>query len=93
MKTVFSLCAVVLTGSLMAACASDAATVASVAPAASGADRAGSDMICAKEYPTGSNIAVTKCRTREEVEAERAAGAQGVGRAQAGGPSTKMGGN
>jgi hypothetical protein len=48
-------------------------------------------MICGREYATGSNIAVTRCRTTEQAEAEKAAAAQSLGRST-GGPNAKQGG-
>jgi hypothetical protein len=94
MKPLLSTCASLLSALLLAACAADpaASTVATATPA-SGADHTASDVICAKEYPTGSNIAVTKCRSREQVEAEKANASHGLARGQAGGPNAKMGGN
>ena len=31
------------------------------------------DLICTREYPVGSNIPVTKCRTVDQIEAEKRA--------------------
>jgi hypothetical protein len=41
---------------------------------------AGTDTVCRKEYPTGSNIPVTRCRTREQIEADRRNAADALGR-------------
>jgi hypothetical protein len=30
-------------------------------------------MVCTREYPTGSNLPATRCRTREQMEADQAA--------------------
>lgn len=66
-------------------------SVAQPAPAATAAG--GSDeMVCSREYPTGSNIPITKCRSRQQIEAEKAAAMEGLRRNQTGGPNTKMGG-
>ena len=93
MKPHLSLCALVLFASLVG-CASEPTTptIASSAAASSPSAGSASDVICAKEYPTGSNIAVTKCRTPEQMASQKAA-AQGLARGQAGGPNAKMGGN
>ena len=87
MKSSFSILALSLSGALLAACAADPAapTVATEASAEK------SDMVCSREYATGSNIAVTKCRTTEQAEAEKAAAERNLGRST-GGPNAKQGG-
>jgi hypothetical protein len=89
MKSSFSILALSLSSAFLAACAVDPAT-----PAADGAKEAAaapSDLICGREYMTGSNIAQTKCRTREQAEAERAAAERNLGRST-GGSNAKPGG-
>jgi len=63
------------------ACAGDPATQAGPVD-----QQAASDMVCTREYPTGSNIPITKCRTREQVEEERRSGREALSRRQTGGP-------
>lgn len=79
---------------LLASCAAEpvapAATNAT-APAASAA-AGGDEMVCTREYPIGSNIPVNKCRTRAQIEADRAAAQENLKRGQTGGPNAKMGG-
>ena len=88
MKTSLSILALSLASALLAACAADPAT-----PSGATAETAAakSDLVCSREYATGSNIAVTKCRTTEQAEAEKAAAAQSLGRSS-GGPNAKQGG-
>jgi hypothetical protein len=43
------------------------------------------DMVCKREYPTGSNIPVTKCRTRAQIEAEKTAANESLRRTTIGG--------
>lgn len=88
MKTSLSILACSLSSALLAACAADPATTSGTTTEAAVAK---SDVICSREYATGSNIAVTKCRTTEQAEAERAAAERGLGRAT-GGPNAKQGG-
>jgi hypothetical protein len=90
MKSSFSILALSLSSALLAACAVEPA-----APAAAGATEAAaasSDLICGREYMTGSNIAQTKCRTREQAEAEKDAATRSLGRTT-GGPNAKQGGS
>lgn len=88
MKNSLSILALALSSALLAACAADPATPSS---ATTDAGTAKSDMVCSREYPTGSNIAVTKCRTTEQAEAEKAAATRSLGRSN-GGPNAKQGG-
>jgi hypothetical protein len=88
MKNSRSLLALCLLGALLAACAVEPATPGAATTEATAAK---SDLICGREYATGSNIAVTKCRTTEQAEAEKAAAAQSLGRSS-GGPNAKQGG-
>ena len=79
--------------SLLAACAAEPAAstnaaAASAAPATAGGD----EMVCTREYPIGSNIPVNKCRTRAQIEADRAASQENLKRTQTGRPNAKMGG-
>ena len=81
----------------LVACAADPAvqstTGAPATPAGTTAVAGGDELVCTREYPTGSNIPVNKCRTRAQVEAEKAASAEALRRTQAGGPNVKMGVN
>jgi curli biogenesis system outer membrane secretion channel CsgG len=72
---------------VIAGCSTEPAARTSAAP-----NQAASDMVCAREYPIGSNIPVTKCRTREQIEADKAAATENLRRPQTGGPNAKMGG-
>jgi hypothetical protein len=89
MKPSSSLHVLMLLTSILASCAAD--PVAPTKDSTKAASAAPSDMICGKEYPTGSYIAVTKCRTREQVESERLGAERGLGRAQTGGPNAQAG--
>ncbi|MFO1220978.1 MAG: hypothetical protein U1E89_21665 [Burkholderiaceae bacterium] len=71
-------------------CAAAPSPPPAVATAVAAEQKSG-DMVCTREYPTGSNIPITKCRTREQIEAERAAAHEGLRRHQTGGPNAKMG--
>jgi hypothetical protein len=88
MKSSFSILALSLS-SVLVACAADPA--APVADATKEAAAAPSDLICGREYMTGSNIAQTKCRTREQAEAEKTAAERNLGRST-GGSNAKPGG-
>ena len=88
MKTSLSILAFSVSSALLAACAADPATPSGAATETAAAK---SDMVCSREYPTGSNIAVTKCRTTEQVDAQRAAAERRLGRST-GGPNAKQGG-
>jgi hypothetical protein len=88
-----------LSALLLAACAAEpAAQATSKAPAAADQPKAAAtaaadnDTICTREYPTGSNIPLTKCRTRAQVEAEKAAAEDSMRRVQTSGPAMKKGG-
>lgn len=93
MKLLSSVGAVAL-ASLLAACAAEPVASANpnatapAAPAAAGGD----EMVCSREYPIGSNIPVTKCRSRAQIDAERAASQEALKRSQTVGPNPKMGG-
>jgi len=73
---------------ILSACATEPPVQAQAAPS----QNAG-DLVCTREYPIGSNIPITKCRTREQVDAEKAAAVEGLRRATTGGPNAKIGGN
>jgi len=77
-----------LSSVLIAGCASSTpTTVASAAPAASEA----AGVVCTRETPTGTHFAVTRCRTQEQIERDRAEAAK-VGdmiRSQQQGPRDK----
>jgi hypothetical protein len=79
--------AVPLTALLLISCAAEPTAQATATPAPNTGD-----MVCTREYPIGSNIPVTKCRTREQIEADKAAAQEGLRRTQTGGPNAKMGG-
>jgi hypothetical protein len=71
---------------ILAACASERPAQIGVT-----ADAADADTVCTREYPTGSNIPLTKCRTRAQVETEKAAAAENLRRSQTGGTNAKIG--
>ena len=78
---------------ILAACVAEPPVPANATNVSSAASGAGSsEMFCSREYPTGSNIAVTVCRTKEQVAAEKAAGTENLRRSQTGGPNAKQGG-
>jgi hypothetical protein len=88
--------AVSMASVLLVACAAPSAIQTAAAPEgpASTADTGnGDDLICTREYPTGSNIPVRKCRTLAQIAADKAASTESLRRAQAGGPNAKLGGN
>lgn len=74
--------------SLMACAADPAAEHATLS-------QADDQMVCTRDYPTGSSIPITKCRTREQIERERKVGQDALLRTQSGGPNTSKttGGN
>jgi hypothetical protein len=92
MKPQLSPCALLLSTLILAACAAEPSVPANTAGVASAASDGSSEMFCSREYPTGSNIAVTICRTKEQVAAEKAAGTENLRRSQTGGPNAKPGG-
>ncbi|WP_280151378.1 hypothetical protein [Piscinibacter sp. XHJ-5] len=51
------------------------------------------DTVCSREYPTGSNIPIVKCRTRAQADAEKTAANESLRRVQSGGPNAKIGAN
>ncbi|MBV9891980.1 MAG: hypothetical protein JO090_13980 [Rhizobacter sp.] len=86
MKTSLSVLALSLSTALLGACAAEPA-----APTAADAAAPKGDMICGREYATGSSIAVTNCRTTEQAQAEKAAADRSLG-ASSGGSNAKPGG-
>ena len=72
---------------LLAACAADPADQSAAT------SQTASDMTCTREYPTGTNIPITKCRTREQIETERKVGQDALRQVQKGGPTTSLGGS
>lgn len=66
---------------ILVACAAEPPAQTNVTGAVDDTDKT----ICTREYPIGSNIPVTKCRTRDHMEANRESAAEGLRRAQAGG--------
>jgi len=83
-----------LTTLLLGACASEAVepTNPSANPAGTQTTAAaGDDTVCTREYPTGSNIPVTKCKTRAQIEKEQAAAHETMRRAQTLRPNARMG--
>lgn len=51
----------------LGACANPPATTITEAP---GAQQANADVVCRREYPTASGVAVRRCRTKAEIEKE-----------------------
>jgi len=82
---------------VLVACAgepvSTAAPAAQTQQAAASAAGGESESVCVREYATGSNIAVTRCRTRAQIDAEKFAATENLRRAQTGGPNAKPGSN
>ena len=89
MRASLSILAVSLSTAFLAACAADPTPPRDAAPDAA---TASSGLICTKEYATGSNIATMRCRSSEEVEAEKTAATRGLGRST-GGANAKPGGS
>lgn len=76
---------------LIAACASDPAARPQAASSSSATgDR--SQMVCTREYPIGTNIPVTKCRTREQIEADKRTATESLNKIQRGGAGATKGG-
>ncbi len=69
-----------LSSALLAACAAEPAPPSTVPEAAA----TQSDVVCSREYPTGSNMAVTKCRSREQAEMEKAVAERTLGHPNSG---------
>lgn len=92
MKTFRTTPALSLVAMLLAACAAEPVGQPATAAAAA-APGAQDEMVCTREYPTGSNIPLTKCRTRAQIEAEKAAATEGLRRLQTGGPNAKRDGS
>jgi len=84
MKWILAACAALW----LAACAAESETPTQTGAASSAHP---DETICSREYPIGSNIPMTKCRTRAEVDARRAAANEELRRAQTGGPNSKIG--
>lgn len=80
MTRILSTPAALFAAVLTAACAADPATTAD-APRAAQATQA-DNKVCVREYPIGSSVPVTRCRTPEQIEAERAAAAETARRMQ-----------
>ena len=79
---------------LLVACATEPAVPSSAAkPVETTTSASGNDeVLCSREYPTGSNIPISKCRTRKQIEAEKAVASESLRRTQTGGPNAKLGG-
>jgi hypothetical protein len=83
----FPACAVSLSALVLAACAAPPVGEKSAATQTNSVSGAAeSELVCTKEYGTGSNIPVTKCRTRGQIDADKEAAAESLRRAQTGGP-------
>jgi hypothetical protein len=77
MRRIVLVCAVPSIAVLLLACAAEPVAATNVA--------SDGEMVCKREYPTGSNLPVTKCRTRAQIEAERAAANEALQRTTIGG--------
>ncbi|HTP72212.1 MAG TPA: hypothetical protein VML58_08330 [Burkholderiaceae bacterium] len=55
-------------------------------------EQVANDMVCTREYPTGSSIPMTKCRSSEQLERERRMGQETIRRNTTGTAATKPGG-
>jgi len=78
--------------SILAACAAEPAARADAAPGAMATpspNASPDEMVCTREYPIGSNIPITKCKSRAQIEADRAASQENLRRNQTGGPNAK----
>lgn len=58
------------------------ACAGATAPSVVAVDDRADGNVCVREYPIGSNIPVTRCRTREQREAEKTAGEELLRQAQ-----------
>jgi len=90
MRSILAACAALW----LAACAAESPTSSptSTAPqTAAASSDSEKEMLCSREYPIGSNIPITKCRTRAQVDAGRATATEELRRAQTGGPNAKIG--
>lgn len=74
---------------LLVACANE--PIASAASNEQQSALRSDDTVCAREYPTGSNIPITKCKTRAQIEKEQAAAHETMRRAQTLRPNARMG--
>ena len=93
MKSALSPLALLLSSLILAACAAEPPAPAKATGVASASSTdSQSEKFCSREYPTGSNIPITVCRTKEQIEAEKAAGTESLRRQQTGGPNAKPGG-
>jgi len=96
MKLHFFTAAASLATVFLVACAADPVgqtTEASAKQANAPVAANGDELVCTREYPTGTNIPVKKCRTRAQIDEEKAAAVDTLRRAQAVGPTIKTGGN
>jgi len=55
-------------------------------------DQTAGDMVCTREYPTGSTIPMTKCRSPDQITRERRVGQETIRRNTTGTAATKPGG-
>jgi hypothetical protein len=84
-----------LTTVLLAACATEPVPQQGQQQTASSASSPGDNanqMVCTREYPIGTNIPVTKCRTREQIEADKRTATESLNKIQRGGPGATKGG-
>ena len=77
MRSIALACAVSSIAVLVLGCAAEPVAATNVA--------SDGDMVCKREYPTGSNLPVTKCRTRAQIEEEKAAANESLRRTTIGG--------
>jgi hypothetical protein len=75
MKFSFLVAASSLASVLLVGCAGDPQKQTNAA----GADNA-DELVCTREYPTGSNIPIKRCRSRAQIEEERAAAVETIRR-------------
>lgn len=73
---------------LVASCAADPIT-----PKDQPEQNASDDVVCTREYPTGSSIPMTKCRPSDQIARERRLGQEFLRRNTTGTAATKPGGS
>ncbi len=83
MRLIALACAVPSIAVLLLACSAE--PVGAGNDGGSAQKTAAGDMVCKREYPTGSNLPVTKCRSRKQIEAEQAAANEALQRSTIGG--------
>jgi hypothetical protein len=82
MKHNYPVIGTLLIGLVLVACASDPAVPADASSKqANTTSGNGDELVCTREVPVGTNFSVKKCRTRAQIAAENAAGADAISHA------------